>query len=1210
MRNLSPLIFLLLLSSFSFAFTNTTIIQGGINYTVLTYIASDTFVSPLNINAEVLVIGGGAGAGGAHYTPSGGGGAGGYLLNSSYALNVGQSYTVTIGGAGAGGTYGGGYATSLVGSSGGNSVFNNLTSIGGGGGAAYVGGLVAGNGGSGGGCTYGTGGGTGTAGQGYNGGSCTNNNAGGGGGGSSAVGGNNAGDNAGDGGAGTSLNITGTLTTYACGGGGAGTTYSGLGGCSSAGNGTLAGQGSAAIANSGSGGGGGWTSSGANGGSGIVIVRYATPTGGPPAATLTVTQGGPANATLTQNKSVVFNYSVNFTYFANVNVILYANNTVLANDTIATNTTFLVPFNATHGITSWYVFAYNSSNLGQNTTSPTHSFEVYFNTTATAPPNNALLSGTSITLAYATNNFYPVNCTTYIDGSSVNFQVVPVAATISITTNATDGTHSWLASCVAGDNPSYVKNVSTLSFSMNFASFNNVLALTSAQENVLASPQNIFYDINGNLNVLYFTSELDGSSTIRIKTIASNAVINAANLTFPATAQYFVLFRGASVSTILSLNETDTTNGFMFNLTGNSLTEAAIPFPYSGVLPLTQHDAYTYDSTQNFTSLALDASSFYLFTVPMANGSVVLNWNGSKFSPAASFPNSVKAQWQTVANDSALHAWYYLTPIDVGAGNSRIDLYSFNGTGSSFIATVDSGSYSAAALSGAIAGFESFGGKTYAYITNLSSTTIYNIEGNKSYEINSTLTNPSHFLFTDKNTFVFFSGSGASTLAFSCYFEGAPTCLNYSASDYGAAVPYERGFMSSAKRTSNNDDTVVRGKIQSGTVVSLYYNTNTYDMKFICYDEVNDARKLFVVRIITDTTATELKNDTWGYVLPSTSVGTGLKKYYSTCQNGTQRLFVSGLTGNFSADLYTLASNLGVIYSFNTKDRFGIAIANVKFSMLRFSTLKQAFVVVEQCLSDFNGNCAFFLEPNTPYKILIEASSYTAQLVDFTPSVVTQINVALDASGQSFALPSYNYIFSDITYSLSPSNTLMRNATTITFTVSSASSKLQYYGMDIYRTFNGTRTQVFLNNVTTQPTGGSLSYLVNLNGTYDVRLWVKHQDFAEFDPTAQSYTFQAESGISSAGKALQNPNSGFSAWAIYFFGVVVVMVVVGFVSKYTIDGAGIVGLFVLWGFTFLVPNGVLANFGGLAITTTMSSLVTTIVTVAALYLRYRASSGG
>jgi hypothetical protein len=92
----------------------------------------------------------------------------------------------------------------------------------------------------------------------------------------------------------------------------------------------------------------------------------------------------------------------------------------------------------------------------------------------------------------------------------------------------------------------------------------------------------------------------------------------------------------------------------------------------------------------------------------------------------------------------------------------------------------------------------------------------------------------------------------------------------------------------------------------------------------------------------------------------------------------------------------------------------------------------------------------------------------------------------------------------------------------------------------------------------------------------------------------------------------------FSGWSFYFLGVFVTMLVVGFVSRYTVDGAGVVGLIVLWGFTIMNPSAIIypsgaltcAAAGAICITTTIASILTSIVVVSALYLRYSSQSGG
>jgi hypothetical protein len=257
-------------------------ITVGSGYTYHTFTAGGTFTPTANISADVLVIAGGGG-GGTYSGGGGGGGAGGVLLLSNQSLTNGTGYTVTIGSGGSANTNGG------------DSQFGALTAaVGGGRGGS---GSVGGNGGSGGGGGDSFNGGTGTTGQGYAGGFGTGAGAspGGGGGGSLEYGQNAYGDGtpniAGKGGSGTNFfnawagaTSTGVSGYYAGGGGGGVYINSafpnnggGAGGNGGGGSGSASNKNG--TTNTGSGGGGGPYTSGpiapGNGGSGIVIVRYA-----------------------------------------------------------------------------------------------------------------------------------------------------------------------------------------------------------------------------------------------------------------------------------------------------------------------------------------------------------------------------------------------------------------------------------------------------------------------------------------------------------------------------------------------------------------------------------------------------------------------------------------------------------------------------------------------------------------------------------------------------------------------------------------------------------------------------------------------------------------------------------------------------------------------------------------------------------------------
>ncbi len=254
-------------------------------YRYHTFNSSSDFVVPsgFTATADYLVVAGGGGGG--RY--GGGAGAGGYRSVTGYSLSA-STTSITIGAGGAG--WVGDAQSGGNGGTGGNSSFGAITvSNGGGGGGNY--GNPTGSGGASGGSGGGAGtsngggslsGGSGTSGQGNAGGSATGNpgvSHGGGGGGASVAGA--SGTSTGQGGNGSTW-LNGT--TYAGGGSGSQITTNLAGGTGGGGTGFTHGVARTSaidgVANTGGGGGGGRDNapSAGNGGSGIVIIRYAIPT--------------------------------------------------------------------------------------------------------------------------------------------------------------------------------------------------------------------------------------------------------------------------------------------------------------------------------------------------------------------------------------------------------------------------------------------------------------------------------------------------------------------------------------------------------------------------------------------------------------------------------------------------------------------------------------------------------------------------------------------------------------------------------------------------------------------------------------------------------------------------------------------------------------------------------------------------------------------
>ena len=266
--------------------------ENGTNYIVHTFSADGTFSVGTSVRAEVLIVGGG-GAGGPAYGSAGGGGGGGGVVHTNLFLVAGVSYPVVVGA--------GGIASSTeVLRDGGTSTFCSIDAVGGGGGGRYSAGRDGGSGGGGSGRSgYEYIGGKGIDFQGHDGGTTPEEAAyasGGGGAGEAGLPGVGAVNKGapGAGGDGVESFITGESVYYGGGGAGgaSGTVNSSFMPAPAKGGGGVGGYtkgidnsavaGTPGVDGLGGGGGGGGNfgnitagREAANGGSGVVIVRYA-----------------------------------------------------------------------------------------------------------------------------------------------------------------------------------------------------------------------------------------------------------------------------------------------------------------------------------------------------------------------------------------------------------------------------------------------------------------------------------------------------------------------------------------------------------------------------------------------------------------------------------------------------------------------------------------------------------------------------------------------------------------------------------------------------------------------------------------------------------------------------------------------------------------------------------------------------------------------
>ena len=918
----------------------------------------------------------------------------------------------------------------------------------------------------------------------------------------------------------------------------------------------------------------------------------------------------PPNATTTQNKTLTLTYSVNTSAEENTTVQLFFDDIPIFNDTITSFTNFSKTFNSSFGDHSWYVFAYLTENQSFNDTSEIWNISIDFEVEAINPADGLNLSATDVAFNYNVSTASAINCSIVIDGDYADNRTLNISQTVSTSISLGEGVYDYLISCTDFEDITYQKNTTNRTFEVSFTALTSLLNLTEYPQNIYTSPQTIFFDTTGDLYVLYFSNN-NSIEFVNLIRLNPNLVVEqhfrqALNRTF----DFFVSMREFSQTVLMAFNN-DSTILHYFNITDDELTISNLSTTYNDTMSNGIADPYTYAYYKQFESLDLiNGSSYYLFVLPLTNGSVLIRKfvGNQSLEQVASANGSLRVVWQTIANSSNLSNWRYAFPRNCTNGNYSIVIYNFNGTSSTELSVPDGNCYNQPDIENSTVFFESYGNKTYALISNITNfTTIYLIEDNKIFNMTYTVTNPSNFFFVDKYTFVFFSEESSDTIAYSCYFEETANCTRFTSSDYGFAVPYDRGHLVTSKREALVD-VVIKGAISSGSsTTQLSYNFNRYDVKMLCYDEVDEYRKVFQVRILTNTTSTVLKNNSWGYVLPSAIFGIGDRFAYTTCTNGTQRLYFIGLTGNFTQYAFSLDTTAGQFYTFTIVNEYGLPIPNALISLYRFSDLFNAQMVVEQGLTDFGGHVTLFMKAFDPYLITITATSYLPATFPFTPSTITSVEIQLSPNTTSqLIMPDYQVVFQDVIWSLtfnaSPASetTFFTDPYNGTFQVLSNTSTLEYFGMTVY--YNGT-TIVFTQNITSQPTGGFLQYEATLLGQYRYEVWFKREGFDEYRPYVRTVNLGIATGLAGIGEILEQ-DQPISGWGYYFLISVIAMLAGGFAARYTLEGAGLVFLAVLWVGTLMFPSAIIAcMFGSTCLTAFSATALTTVSVGAGFFIK-------
>lgn len=909
---------------------------------------------------------------------------------------------------------------------------------------------------------------------------------------------------------------------------------------------------------------------------------------------LNVTPNGPTNGTLTMNKTINFNYTLNITTPARVE--LHLNGSTIFTDDITTNTTITHSYNTVFGNHTWYIYAYNMSNMTINTTSPSLTFEVQFNVSNSNPPNAVSISTTSINFSYNVNTSYAVNCTLYLNTIAQGTDQITTTGTYYQSVGVSDGAYSWYYSCV-GDTPSYIRTSTPWTFTNTIPNIPGNISINSSITGiVIYATQTIFYDNNGDLNTLFYIFNGTNPDSLYIFNISNNIIANIFTSQLNHTKPFYLVFRENGYNRILTFDVNGTTIHFLDY--PNALTVTDIATSYN-VTKNSYYDSYTYANTKQYPTINYVANSRFIFFLPVNNGTTILankSAGSTSINTILTANNTHALAWQTIANKSDLTEWYFAWPQNTSTATDTVGVYYFNGA-MKYLATPDNTDYSSAQINNSIVKFEQYN-YTYFFISNITNgnATIQQIETGKTWSLNTTMTNPSTLFFIDKNTFVFFNNESGTTTTYSCYFgDATPSCSVLTSAQYGIATPYYIGQSTTSKRTGNSD-IVAYGLMVGGSSVQLIYATQTYDAKFICWNETNgiDQRKQFTLQMLNSSNIIYLSQSVWGYVIPSSLGGSGQKQAWFTCTNGTNRLMIVGLNNSYQVDAYSLDMDRGVFCTFSTVNSFGSLIPSAIISAYRYDVAKGASVIIEQAITDSLGKAVLFLEPGIGYNVITTSGTLTNTIM-LTPGLTCTVPITLTQLNPNVPIQNYQQWYNDIFVKVQPSNGYNTNISfDINLSITSANSTLNYFGWQI--TQNGTVVDTV--NITGSPAGGNINYTATINGTYQMIYWFQSGSYTEVRSSTFIYYLNPTSQFQTAGQII-NAGQFMSPFGFYIVALLLATIAGGYMARYSLEGGGLVALAVLWGFTFLYPDGVIVA----PLTTWMVTTLTTIAAGAAFFVR-------
>jgi len=249
--------------------------------------------------------------------------------------------------------------------------------------------------------------------------------------------------------------------------------------------------------------------------------------------------------------------------------------------------------------------------------------------------------------------------------------------------------------------------------------------------------------------------------------------------------------------------------------------------------------------------------------------------------------------------------------------------------------------------------------------------------------------------------------------------------------------------------------------------------TTSLGLNLKAYDENSLEQIYFDVLIFNDTT-NYVANNSWELQTTCEEIPTGNITIIVKNDSYVDRYYYAFFNESMDLSAYLLQTTDGIYITFLVVDDYNEVQPDTLVSARRY--LNATWKTVAQLKSDAQGKGWFFLSAWTNYKILAEKSFVEALIDSYYPNSNYVLTIVLSEEAIPYDM---TYVLDDISYFIEPNTTYVDNTTRFKFFISSSSSSLEYYGLNV--TWITDRNSTFLFNQTdSTPSGGEIWVDINI----------------------------------------------------------------------------------------------------------------------------------